>query len=89
MITMPAEGMPELSMEVKRLVVDGVYSLFQIDNDSHSYMLVTGDRSKSYTISESGSVVSVSQPAQNVYPGAAHLVTFKLDNIHSMNFNFS
>ena len=84
---MQASEMPSLSMEVKQLIVDGVYSLVRNSNNAVSYFLVTGGRTKGYVIDVSGNVTGVLQPEQAATAIAGEQVTFSMDDMNCLKIN--
>src|SRR5688572_29902338 len=52
------EALPSLPKEVKALVHDGVYALYDVDYENVRYLLVTDRPSEYYFLSANGDVVS-------------------------------
>jgi hypothetical protein len=49
--------MPQLPREVKSLVADGVYSLYELDTGDAKYVLYTQQREAHYLLSDDGKIV--------------------------------
>jgi hypothetical protein len=55
-----ASDLPKLPAEVKSLVADGVYSLYEVASDA-KYLLYTQQRQAHYFLSDDGSIVRSGQ----------------------------
>jgi hypothetical protein len=49
-------SLPELPQEIKSLVRDGVYSLYEIEHADARYLLITKGEHEYYLLSETGAV---------------------------------
>lgn len=58
MKTKHARDLPSLPSEVKAMVEDGVYALYEIDDERARYLLVT-NASELYCLDESGNLLQV------------------------------
>lgn len=87
MITMQANELPSLSMEVKKLVVDGVYSLLRSFNRESTYLLVTDRQAKGYVIDLEGNVIDVLPLGQPQETLSGEPVTFSIDDLTCLHIN--
>lgn len=62
---MPAE-LPGLPREVRALVADGVYSLYELTTEEPRYVLLTSQRTEYYFLSSRGDLMTPPSPVKSV-----------------------
>lgn len=76
MKTLRPEDLPALPSEIKALVREGVYSLYEIRNPGARYLLLTKDRNEFYFLSAAGDVVKIRGIRRVADANVAEVVTF-------------
>lgn len=66
MKTIMSAELPGLPGEVRALIADGVYSLYELPTDEPRYVLLTTQRNEFYFLSEQGNLVSAPSSVRSI-----------------------